>query len=104
MGYAVFATVGANSVRPRTSVFPFLLDSAAQFVLPYIVIILVHFASWSRYQRTAIAESLASDHVKFAVLKGLSRQNIVRSYVVRPALVPIITIVALDLPVLLSGQ
>src|SRR5699024_5127674 len=34
---------------------------------------------------------------------GLSRRNIVRSYVVRPALVPIITIVALDLPVLLSG-
>jgi len=103
VGYAVFATVGANSVPPPTSVVPFLLDSAAHLVLPTIVLILVHFASWSRYQRTAIAESLASDHVKFAVLKGLSRQNIVRSYVVRPALVPIITIVALDLPVLLSG-
>jgi peptide/nickel transport system permease protein len=37
------------------------------------------------------------------VLKGLPRRRIVRSYVIRPALIPIITIVALDLPVLFSG-
>lgn len=103
VGYSVFATVGANSVPPPRGLIPFLLDSAAHLVLPTLVLTLVHFATWSRYQRTAIAESLASDHVRFAVLKGLSRRRIVRSYVVRPALIPIITIVALDLPVLLSG-
>ncbi|GAA4921575.1 peptide/nickel transport system permease protein [Stackebrandtia albiflava] len=103
VGASVFATVGANSVPPPQGFVPFLLDSAAHLVLPTLVLILVHFAAWSRYQRTAIAESLAGDHVRFAVLKGLSRGRVVRSYVVRPALVPIITVVALDLPVLLSG-
>jgi len=103
VGESVFATVGANSVPPPQGLVPFLVDSAAHLVLPTLVLTLVHFATWSRYQRTAIAESLAGDHVRFAVLKGLSRGRVVRSYVVRPALVPIITVVALDLPVLLSG-
>lgn len=103
VGYSVFATVGANSVPTPSGFFPFLLDSATHMLLPTLVLTLVHFATWSRYQRTAVAESLASDHVRFAVLKGLSRGRVVRSYVVRPALIPIITVVALDLPVLLSG-
>lgn len=102
-GYRMFATVGANSVPPPQGLVQFLLDSATHLILPTLVLILVHFATWTRYQRTAVIESLASDHVRFAVLKGLSRGRVVRSYVVRPALIPIITIVALDLPILLSG-
>ncbi|WP_166350304.1 ABC transporter permease [Phytoactinopolyspora limicola] len=102
-GYQVFATVGASSVPPPDGVIAAVLDAMAHLMLPTIVLALVHFATWSRYQRTAVVESLASDHVRFAVLKGLSRRRIVRSYVVRPALIPIITIVALDLPVLFSG-
>lgn len=103
VGYRVFATVGAGSVPPPAGFLPRLLDSAAHLVLPTIVLALLHFATWSRYQRTAVIESLASEHVRFAVLKGLSRRRVVRAYVVRPALIPIITVVALDLPVLLSG-
>lgn len=103
IGYRVFATVGANSVPPPSDFLPRLLDSATHLVLPTIVLALVHFATWNRYQRTAMIESLGSEHVRFAVLKGLSRRRVVRSYVVRPGLIPILTVVALDLPVLLSG-
>lgn len=103
VGYRVFATVGASSVPAPEGLLPRLADSAAHLVLPTIVLALVHFATWSRYQRTAMIESLGSEHVRFAVLKGLSRQRVVRAYVVRPGLIPIVTVVALDLPVLLSG-
>lgn len=102
-GFQIFATVGATSIPPPTDPLAALLDTAAHLVLPTIVLILVHYAVWSRYQRTAVAESLGSDHVRFAVLKGLSRRRVIWAYVVRPALVPIVTIVALDLPVLFSG-
>ncbi|GAA2339567.1 ABC transporter permease [Dactylosporangium salmoneum] len=102
-GYQVFYTVGEASV-PRPQGFgPMLADLSGHLVLPTIVLTLVHFATWSRYQRAAIAEGLAGDHVRFAVLKGLSKRRIVTSYVVRPALIPIVTIVALDLPVVFSG-
>lgn len=102
-GYQVFATVGATSIPAPTDPLAAFLDSAAHLVLPTIVLTLVHYAVWSRYQRTAVAESLGSDHVRFAVLKGLPRRTVIWSYVVRPALVPIVTIVALDLPALFSG-
>lgn len=102
-GYQLFYTVGAESVPAPTEFLPRLADAAGHLVLPTIVLALVHFAVWSRYQRAAIIESLAGDHVRFAILKGLPRKRVVRAYVVRPALVPIVTMVALDMPVILSG-
>ena len=102
-GLRIFATIGASSIPAPTDPLAAVLDLATHMVLPTIVLILVHYAVWSRYQRTAVAESLGSDHVRFAVLKGLPRRTIIWSYVVRPALVPIVTIVALDLPALFSG-
>ncbi len=102
-GYRIFATIGATSIPAPTEPLAAFADLATHMVLPTIVLILVHYAVWSRYQRTAVAESLGSDHVRFAVLKGLPRRTIVWSYVVRPALVPIVTVVALDLPALFSG-
>ncbi|SCE99052.1 peptide/nickel transport system permease protein [Micromonospora viridifaciens] len=101
-GYQLFYTVGEASV-PRPAGLALVADIGGHLVLPTIVLALVHFATWSRYQRTAVAEALAGDHVRFAVLKGLTRRRIIRSYVVRPALIPIVTIVALDLPVVFSG-
>lgn len=102
-GYQVFATVGATSIPAPTEPLAIILDTAAHMVLPTIVLTLVHYAVWSRYQRTAVAEGLGSDHVRFAVLRGLPRRKVIWSYVVRPSLVPIVTIVALDLPALFSG-
>lgn len=102
-GYQVFATVGANSVPPPDGFWAGLADTVSHLVLPTIVLALMHMAVWNRYQRTAVTESLSSDHLRFGVLKGLSRSRLVRHYAVRPALVPIVTIVALDLPLLLSG-
>ncbi|MCX4471517.1 ABC transporter permease [Micromonospora sp. NBC_01655] len=102
-GYQTFYTVGAVSVPAPREFLPLVADIAGHMVLPTIVLALTHFATWSRYQRAAVAEGLAGDHVRFAVLKGLSRRRIIGSYVVRPALIPIVTIVALDLPVVFSG-
>lgn len=102
-GLQMFFTIGDASVPPPTELGPRLTDLAGHLILPTVVLVLIHYASWSRYQRTAVIESVASEHVRFAVLRGLSRGRIVRSHVVRPALIPIITVVALDLPALLSG-
>lgn len=102
-GSRVFFTVGDVSVPAPTEWLPLMADMAGHLILPTIVLTMIHYASWSRYQRTAIVESLSSDHVRFAVLRGLSRGRIIRSHVIRPALIPIVTVVALDLPALFSG-
>jgi peptide/nickel transport system permease protein len=99
----ILFTVGDVSVPAPQDFLPLMLDMAGHLILPTIVLTMIHFASWSRYQRTAVVESLSSDHVRFAVLRGLSRNRIVGAHVMRPALIPIVTVVALDLPALLSG-
>ncbi|MGZ9811672.1 ABC transporter permease [Pseudoroseicyclus sp. H15] len=99
----IFYTVGDVSVPAPSGFWPLLLDMAGHLVLPTIVLTLIHYASWSRYQRTSVVESLGSDHARFAVLRGLSRRRIIGAHVVRPSLIPIVTVVALDLPALLSG-
>ncbi|KRA98010.1 ABC transporter permease [Devosia sp. Root685] len=99
----ILFTIGDVSVPAPKDFLPLMLDMAGHLILPTIVLTMIHFASWSRYQRTAVVESLSSDHVRFAVLRGLSRNRIVGAHVMRPALIPIVTVVALDLPALLSG-
>lgn len=99
----IFFTVGDVSVPAPQQFLPLIADMAGHLILPTIVLAMIHYASWSRYQRTAIVESLSSEHVRFAVLRGLSRGRIIRSHVMRPALIPIVTVVALDLPALFSG-
>lgn len=99
----VFYTVGDISIPAPTEFFPLIINMAGHLILPTIVLTLIHFASWSRYQRTAVVDVLSSDHVRFAVLRGLTRRRIVTSHVIRPSLIPIVTVIALDLPALFSG-
>lgn len=102
-GFRVFFTVGDVSIPAPDQLLVLIGNMAGHLILPTIALTMIHYASWSRYQRTAVVESLSSDHVRFAVLRGLPRGRIVGAHVVRPALVPIVTVVALDLPALFSG-
>ncbi len=102
-GYQIFYTIGATSVPPPNELFAAIADFAGHLVLPTLVLMLVHFAVWSRYQRAATLDSLSGDHVRYAVLRGLGRNAVIRRYVMRPALIPIVTIVALDMPSILAG-
>src|SRR5690606_12879506 len=80
-GARVFFTVGDVSVPAPAEWLALMADMAGHLILPTIVLTMIHYASWSRYQRTAVVESLSSDHVRFAVLRRLSRGRIIRSHV-----------------------
>lgn len=103
LGFMFFPTVGSGSLAQGGSSVLEVLDAGRYVILPTLVLALVHFAVWSRYQRAAILTSLQGEHVRFALLRGVRRSTIVRDYVVRPALIPIVTVIALDLPVIVSG-
>ncbi|MDR1212702.1 MAG: ABC transporter permease [Propionibacteriaceae bacterium] len=102
-GYRVFYTVGFESVPPVTGFWSHSLDLAGHLILPTIVLVLVHLAAWTRYQRAATIRALQADHVKYAILRGLPRGQVMRSHVIRPSLIPLITIVGLEMPGLFSG-
>lgn len=78
------------------------IDHLRHLVLPVLTLALVNVAVWSRYQRAAMIEAMRSEHVRAARARGLPERWIVRS-ALRGALIPLVTLIALDLGVLFSG-
>ncbi len=72
-------------------------------VLPVLVLMLTSVAAWSRYQRDSMLEVLHTDYVRTARAKGVPRRQIVRRHALRNALIPFVTVVAIDAGVLLGG-
>jgi peptide/nickel transport system permease protein len=71
--------------------------------MPALVLGVGSIASWSRYLRSGMLEVLGQDYVRTAYAKGLPARRVVNRHVLRNALIPIITIMGLDLHVLFSG-
>ena len=78
-------------------------DHLAHLVLPVLVLSFLYMASWSRYMRGTLIEVLSQDYVRTAWAKGLSRTRVVFRHGVRNALIPVVTIVALEIPQLFTG-
>ena len=87
--------VGANGSGP--------LDIARHLILPAITIAIGSIAGWSRYVRSSTLEQLAQDYVRTARAKGLVDQRVIRGHVLRNALIPFVTVVAIDAPLYLTG-
>jgi peptide/nickel transport system permease protein len=72
-------------------------------VLPVLSLAVTSVAAFSRYQRSATLENMSEDYVRTARAKGLSERRIIWGHVLRNTLIPIVTLLGLSLPALLSG-
>ncbi len=82
---------------------PRLLDRAAHLVMPVFVLGIASAASVARYMRGSLLEVIRQDYVRTARAKGLSERRVVFGHALRNALLPIITLLGLYLPFLISG-
>jgi peptide/nickel transport system permease protein len=57
----------------------------------------------ARYQRAALLDVLPADYIRTARLKGLTERAILRRHALRNALLPIISLIGLSFPALLTG-
>lgn len=80
-----------------------ILDLVRHLAMPAMVLGLGSLASWSRYLRSSLLEVLGQDYVRTALAKGLPRRRVLNRHVLRNSLIPIITLMGLDLHVLFSG-
>jgi peptide/nickel transport system permease protein len=80
-----------------------LASSLSHLVLPAFTLSLFPAASIARMTRTTMVESLRQDYVRTARAKGLSRRVVVWKHALRNALIPVVTIIGLQLGLLLSG-
>ena len=80
-----------------------VVDRVAHLILPAAMLGLVHAAAWSRYVRAAVADAAAQPFVFAAAARGAPRRVILWRHTVRPALLPIVTIVLLDVALMAAG-
>ncbi|MBC9208009.1 ABC transporter permease [Roseomonas aerophila] len=78
-------------------------DSMAHLVLPVLTVSVIMVAHVSRMVRSETIDVLHSDYIRAARLKGLAPRSVLLRHVLRNALLPVITIVALDVGYLLGG-
>ncbi len=74
-----------------------------QAVMPVTVLGLALGASWTRYVRSAVLDVIRLDYVTTARAKGLPELMVIVKHVVRNALIPVVTLVALEMPALFGG-
>jgi len=86
-------TVGATSLG----------DHLLHLVLPTIVLSFNYIAGWSRYLRSSMLGVLRADYVRTARAKGLPERRVIGVHALRNALIPLLSIMALNLSSLFSG-
>jgi peptide/nickel transport system permease protein len=74
-----------------------------QAIMPVAVLGLFQGASWMRYVRSAVLDVIRLDYVTTARSKGLAERVVVLKHVVRNAMIPVVTLVALQMPAIFGG-
>lgn len=74
-----------------------------QSIMPIAVLGLYQGASWTRYVRSAVLDVISLDYVTTARAKGLRERAVITKHVLRTALIPIVTLVALQMPAIFGG-
>lgn len=74
-----------------------------QAIMPVLVLGLFQAASYTRYVRSAVLDVVRLDYVTTARAKGLSERVVTIRHVARNALIPVVTLVALQMPAVFGG-
>ncbi len=78
-------------------------EHVRQSIMPVTVLGLFQGASLTRFTRSAVLDVVRLDYVNTARAKGLSERATIVKHVVRNALIPVVTLVALQIPTVFTG-
>ena len=78
-------------------------EHARQAIMPVAVLGLFQGATLTRFVRASVLEVVRLDYVNTARAKGLSEARTVGKHVVRNALIPVVTVIALQVPTIFAG-
>ena len=97
-------TIGQrNDLLPAGNFWFSFLDSVLHLVLPTIALILISMAGYIRYSRGTMLEVLNQDYIRTARAKGLSERTVIMRHAFRNTLIPITTIVVVDIAGIIGG-
>jgi peptide/nickel transport system permease protein len=79
------------------------LDRLRHLILPASLLAIANIASWGRFVRSSMLDVLNLDYIRTARAKGLGERIITYRHAFRNALIPVVTVIALDFAGILSG-
>lgn len=90
---------------------PFVFDSTVsgiwpnikQSIMPVTVLALYSSAQLTRFVRASMLETINQDYVRTARAKGLKEQSVILAHIMRNAMIPVVTIIALQMPGIIGG-
>ncbi len=97
------ATIGSKTPNFEGTFWETTLDTMTHLALPTIAIMLISFAGYSRYSRASMLEVMNADYVRTARAKGLTERTVVLRHAFRNAMIPIVTLAALDFGAVIGG-
>ncbi len=80
-----------------------LWEHIQYLILPIAALTIAGVGGHTRYMRASMIETLRQDYIRTARAKGLSESRVVLGHALRNAMIPVVTVIALDLGVLFSG-
>jgi peptide/nickel transport system permease protein len=99
----LFYTAQLSSSDPGSGAH-FVLDRIQHLALPWLTLMVVNIAVYSRFTRAAMLEVFGSDYVRTARGKGVAERRVVMKHTLRNALIPVIVLAGLNFGALLGGS
>lgn len=99
----IFPVSGMHNAGVNLTGISNVIDFLYHAILPLIVLTLQGVASTMRYTRTSMLEVVRQDYIRTARAKGLKEKTVIYKHALRNAMIPIVTLMGLQLPTLFSG-
>jgi peptide/nickel transport system permease protein len=96
-------TSGTASLAYTLSPFDAFIDQLEHLILPVTTLSILFIAGWSRYMRSSMIEVVKQDYMRTARAKGVATVPLLLRHALRNAVIPLITIVALDFGAIAGG-
>ena len=97
------ATIGPKSPNLDAPFWETMVDYAGHQVLPTLSLALIGFATFMRFTRSSMLETLKSDYVRTAKAKGLPATQVIMRHAFRTALIPVMTVVTISFATVIEG-
>jgi peptide/nickel transport system permease protein len=98
----IFYVAGLNSTNPGHG-FHFFIDRVQHLVLPVLTLAIIGIAGYSRFMRASMLEVINADYVRTARAKGLIERRVLLKHAFRNALIPLMTLAAIDFGTFFGG-
>ena len=89
---------------PEAAVCGGFTDWAYHMILPWLTLAIVVAGTYVRFVRAEVMETMTQDYVRTARAKGAPEHQVMRSHILRNAMLPVVTMVGMDIGLLLGGS